>query len=102
MAASSDTANDDGWFPLLSAVEARDVALIRSLLDDGADADRAVVASTSPQGVEDRRSVWVGYRPLLLAAIRGHADVVEALLARATLNLGHPVYGATAVYLSAQ
>ena len=101
MSASSDTANDGGWFPLLSAVEAQDVALVRSLLDDGADADQAVVGGTAPEGVfsED----WLGTRPLLLAAMRGHAHVVEALLGRgANLDLARKRDGCTPVLMAAQ
>ena len=93
--------DDYGWFPLLSAVEAQDVDLVRSLLDGGADADRAVVAGIGPQqGLHEYD--WIGYRPLLLAAIHGHAHIVEALLGRSNLDLGHAVYGHTAVYLSAR
>ena len=97
--ASSDAAND-GWFPLLSAVEAQDLTLIRSLLDDGANADQAVVAGTAPQGLW--WGDWIGARPLLLAAIRGHAPTVEALLGRATLDLGNACYLQTAAFLSAR
>ena len=98
MEGSSDAADDDGWFPLLSAVEAQDVALVQSLLDDGADPDRAVVAGTAPQWMAG--DYWIGTRPLLWAAMRGHAHIAEALLERATLNLGNAVSGETAVCLS--
>ena len=59
MAANSDTLDDDGRFPLLSAVKAQDVNLVRSLLDDGADADQAVVAGTAaPEGLAHGRCCW--------------------------------------------
>ena len=104
-AASYDTSvAADGWFPLLSAAHADDGAAVRALLDEGADADQAVVCGTGPYPAVEGHVLWawVGTTPLMLAAKGGRLNAARALAGRATVDLRHTTTGETAAFIAAQ
>lgn len=84
---------------LFMAVLRDDAAVVAKLLDEGADADMVSKNHFPP------RLAWLsGQTPLLLSAMRGAADVVQALLGKASIDKprAHGDIGRTPVMVAAE
>ena len=90
----------EGWFPLLAAVEADDVEEVEALLLlDATDPDQEASTGHAPPGIPD--GIFLGGTALLLAVWHGRAACVEAMLRRADPNKAHPRFGATPACIAA-
>ena len=102
MQAALSNALQQGWFPLIAAVDAGDGGAVRTMLQYGADANQAVVAPSEHPTL--MAWDWIGSTALSLAARKGHRPAVEILLGHegTEVDKANPGSACTPAYVAAQ